>query len=504
MALVTGPILVGTSLDRSRLVGDRLGEFGQHRHTSSTAGFLPEIALHNKKFRNDSSLDWSNRPVFGHDGSVMSKLELHPVQRPVNRPALYFAPSTIGRALELLDDGAKPIAGGTDLLVEIDRGAQVASLVDVSRIAEISHITLDGGHIRIGGGVTHNQVISSPVCVQYALPLVQACAEVGSPQLRNRATVAGNVVTASPANDTIAPLMVLDAEVELQSLAGTRRLPIAEFITGFRTTQVQPGELVTAILVPRVEGRTGIFVKAGLRKAQAISVVNLAIGRDGTDLRCAIGSVGPTVVMTTGTDVDDLISPIDDLRATADYRRSLVATMIKRAVDALDEPSEFVPPPLLSVPTGSASPIEKVDEVAVEVNGVEVVAEGATDTLLDWLRQHAGTTGVKEGCAEGECGACTVDLDGSAVMSCLVPAGRANKCQVTTVEGVNNRLQAAFVAHGAVQCGYCTPGLIMAGTKLLEECSQPTHSEVEAGLAGNLCRCTGYSSIHAAVQEAAK
>src|SRR4051794_16896235 len=121
--------------------------------------------------------------------------------------------------------------------------------------------------------------------------------------------------------------------------------------------------------------------------------------------------------------------------------------------------------------------------------------------LLDVLREDCGLTGTKEGCGEGECGACTVLLDGTPVNSCLVPMAHAAGARVTTIEGLGgrHRLQRAFVDHGGAQCGICTPGMIMAAVALG---SRPSIEQVKAGLAGNLCRCTGYSAIYRAVADA--
>jgi len=139
--------------------------------------------------------------------------------------------------------------------------------------------------------------------------------------------------------------------------------------------------------------------------------------------------------------------------------------------------------------------------VTVECSGSE--------TLLSVLRDHFGLLGVKEGCGVGECGACTVLLDDRAVNACLVAAGKVQGRQVTTIEGlaVEDRLhplQQGFLKMGAVQCGFCTPGMILSAYSLLKENPNPTRREIVAGLSGNLCRCTGYHDIIRAVKWAAK
>jgi len=139
------------------------------------------------------------------------------------------------------------------------------------------------------------------------------------------------------------------------------------------------------------------------------------------------------------------------------------------------------------------------------LNGRAVSFEGSgARRLLDVLREDLGATGTKEGCGEGECGACSVLIDGEVVDSCLVAVGQVEGCHVTTVEGLADggrltALQQSFIERGAAQCGICTPGMLLAAHVLLQQNPRPSEGEVRVGLAGNLCRCTGYTKIIDAV-----
>src|SRR5260221_2729333 len=142
-------------------------------------------------------------------------------------------PISLEQALDLLHQfagQARLVAGGTDVLVELQRGDKpTTTLIDITALHDLKYVSFKDGYLSLGGLATHNDVVASPECVRYALPLAQACWEVGAPQIRTRATIAGNLVTASPANDTIAPLMALDAELVLASPAGERLGPLGEF-----------------------------------------------------------------------------------------------------------------------------------------------------------------------------------------------------------------------------------------------------------------------------------
>ncbi len=470
---------------------------------------------------------------------------MHEVQRPPLRPNRYVAPATIPEALALLaaDPGAagrtRVVAGGTDLMIELDHqvGGEVGALVDITRIPELDRIELRDGRVVLGPLVTHNQCATSEVIVEHGLPLAQASLEVGSPALRNRATVVGNLVTASPANDTISALRALDADLTLTSTRGSRTVPLADFHTGVRATVLDPDELVTEVSFPMADlADRAVFVKLGLRRAQAISVVHLAawcsLGSDGTvaDARLALGSVAPTIVRVgdaeaslvgrelTGEAIEDAaglaaasVEPIDDIRGPAGYRRDMVAVMVRRALRALatgeHRATHPASPPTLGGPVVAADGVGTDagpgQTIRTTVNGQDTEGPWTPTSLLDWLRDQAGLTGTKEGCAEGECGSCTIHLEGVATLSCLIPAGRAHGAAVTTIEGLAgphqlHPLQQGFVDSAAVQCGYCIPGFLMAGASLQAERPHPSPEDIHLALSGNLCRCTGYYSIEAA------
>lgn len=468
----------------------------------------------------------------------------------------FFTATSIDHALDLLaqyGNDARLINGGTDLMLEIERKVRAPRVViDVSRVPGLDAIRLDDGVFHLGASVTHNQVVGDARLVAHAYPLARACWHVGAPQIRNRGTVAGNIITASPANDTLPPLWAMGAWVTLQSKArGKREIALEEFIRGVRKTALEPDEMLTEISFPALKANEcGTFLKLGLRRAQAISVVNVAVvlgfespavsGRRSAveSAWITLGSVAPTIVVAReaqqfliGKTLDDetiahatelamhAARPIDDIRGPADYRREMVRVLVARALRQLRDGSERddfpAKPVMLWGKTNGRFQVASfkfdvadADVIETVVNGKRYTVRGASDkSLLRMLREDIGLQGTKEGCAEGECGACTVFLDGIAVMSCLVPAPRAHGAEIVTIEGLarNDELhpvQRAFIETGAVQCGYCTPGFVMSGVSLLDEKPHPTREEIKHALTGNLCRCTGYYKIVEAIERA--
>jgi carbon-monoxide dehydrogenase medium subunit len=471
----------------------------------------------------------------------------------------YYTVTSIEDALQILSKNAgraRIVAGATDLILELERGVRkgIETLIDITRVRCLDEITMDEDEvIHLGPMVTHNHCVASKLVVERLLPLAQAAWEVGAPQIRNRGTVAGNLITASPANDTITPLMALNASVRLASVRGERVVRLEEFFKGVRRTVMEPDEMLVDISAPALKSnQRGMFIKLGLRRAQAIAIVNAAVivnfTEDGSNtdrqslvdsVSITLGSVAPTIVHAhqaeqylAGRHLNEMeaartaelavhaAQPIDDLRGSAAYRSEMVRVCVARCLNAIsrhEERASFPKQPVLLWSPGKADKQGELKEglfheagspIFTRINGKpHTFTSGHGKTLLRLLREEAGLTGTKEGCAEGECGACTVFLDGKAVMSCLVPAVRAHGADIVTVEGLAHDghlhpVQQAFIEEGAVQCGYCTPGLLMSAAKLLEEQPHPSHEAIRQSITGNLCRCTGYYKIVSAIERA--
>ena len=270
---------------------------------------------------------------------------------------MFVRPRTLREAVEALEaPGVRILAGGTDVFPALGERGMSGPVLDVTAVAELRGIEIAPEWIRIGAGATWTEIIRTPLPRAFDA-LKAAAREVGSVQIQNRATVAGNLCNASPAADGVPPLLALDAEIELASGRGERRVPLASFITGNRKTVREADEIVTAILVPRTIDGPSSFLKMGARRYLVISIAMVAaiVAADGgrvAQARVAVGSCSPVARRLTGLERAlrgvalgeianvvkaehlDALSPIDDLRGTAEYRRDAALTLIARALAA--------------------------------------------------------------------------------------------------------------------------------------------------------------------------
>jgi len=251
-----------------------------------------------------------------------------------------LSPRTLDEALRLRAEvlGAVPIEGGTDLMVDLnfDRRRPEAVL-NLNEVSELRGWSRDNGSLRLGAGLTFTEIEQSDLAS--LLPaLAEASRTVGSPQIRNRGTIGGNLGTASPAGDALPPLLIEGAEIELASVRGTRRLPLTEFLIGVKRNALAEDELIVAVHI-EPSGAAQTFMKVGPRNAMVIAVCSLALAVDGDHVKAAIGSAAPVATLVTGgldgfaERVVAAASPIDDVRGTAAYRRHALRVLTMRAID---------------------------------------------------------------------------------------------------------------------------------------------------------------------------
>jgi len=282
-------------------------------------------------------------------------------------PCQYFAPQKIEEAVEILSryrKEIKVIAGGTDLLIQYyDQLYEVNGWLDLKNIKELKEIKIYQNQMEIGAMVTHTQLEKSEDIKKYFPVLSQAAADIGSPQIRNRGTIGGNIVNASPAGDLLAPLMAYDAQFRLLSIQGEKIVPAEEFFIGPKKTILKSAQLLTQIILPFPSERTyGCWIKVGKRKALIIATITLALvvemaedNKTVKDVRTCLGSVAPTPIeikeirkkmvgknfnqldfAELGQIVEDKISPIDDIRGTREYRKDVAKNIMINALEEID------------------------------------------------------------------------------------------------------------------------------------------------------------------------
>jgi aerobic-type carbon monoxide dehydrogenase small subunit (CoxS/CutS family)/CO/xanthine dehydrogenase FAD-binding subunit len=448
----------------------------------------------------------------------------------------YHRPTTLEEALSLARQGIVPLAGGTRLLATAH---DLPNLLDLSALG-LSRMAVEDGDLVLGALTPLQDVVDSPLAHQATgglLPL--ACrAQHASPLLRGMATVGGEAIHGHPDSEVAAALLVLNAVFVLAGGEDPPESPALRFLKDPRE-DLAGGRLLVSIFIPGAPDGAALERVAALPSAPPLMSVLATITFSGEKVtRARIALTGletrPARVLEaearlegTGAEpaaVERCIEQIvarapfrEDAHAPAAYRKRIAPVLTRRALThavARARGKEAPEPPPRGRPQHhgrlqSPLPYFTSGRIDMMVNGVrrQVDAE-ARATLLDVLRRE-GFWGVKHGCETGECGACAVLLDGRPIASCITLAARAGGRTVTTVEGLGtpgalHPVQEAFVATGAVQCGYCTPAMEVCAKALLDVTPQPTEAEVRDALAGCLCRCTGYVKPVEAVLQAAE
>jgi xanthine dehydrogenase iron-sulfur cluster and FAD-binding subunit A len=449
----------------------------------------------------------------------------------------YTTVSTIEEAVSLLAEHGKDaavLAGGTDLMIEFRRSAAKIPkiVIDISRVRELGGITESPSGILLSPLTTHRQILQSGLIREFGPLLASAASSVGSPQIRSRGTVGGNIMNAAACADTVPPLIALGATVALRSAKGVREMSLADLFNKPYETKARPDELLIGISFRKLspDSRT-VFLKLGRRNALSISrlsaAVILTMGADGriTDARIVPGAAFPTwrrvseaeqmligekpsakLFTAAGTKVSEAMIGETGRRWSTEYKEPVIAALVRRALTAcsLSPASEktgvrSAVPQFSTVPEGMPAAIKSSVQsgsvnctITVTINQRRhTLTIPVNRTLLDVLREDCGLTGTKCGCEVGECGACTVILDGEAVNSCLVLAPQIDGRTITTVEGLmqNGRLhplQESFLDHDSAHCGFCTPGMLMSAKALLDRDPRPTEKDIRTAISGNL------------------
>ena len=429
-------------------------------------------------------------------------------------------PRSLDEALALLaehGDDAKLIAGGQSLVPLLNfRLAAPAVLVDLGAVPALAGIEIAEGAVRVGAMCSQRDLERHAAALAACPLLALALPYVGHVATRNRGTVGGSIAHADAAAELPLLLQTLAGEVEVTGPAGARLVASEEFFVSHLTSCLEAGEIVTEVRFPsggagwgagfaEVAPRHGDYAVCAAACALRVEdgvVAEARLGAGAVSDRplglpaAAAALVGsrcePDALAAAAEEARLAVDPSDGMHASAEYRRHLTGVLDPACCRA-------------RLRIGG-----HMRELSLTING-RAVHEHVDDRLLlsDFLRHSLGLRGTHVGCEHGVCGACTVQLDGRAVRSCLMLAAQAEGCHVETVEsladpeGPLSALQDSFRRHHALQCGFCTPGILMSAGELLAAGGTPTRREIEELLSGHLCRCTGYESIVDAIAEVA-
>ena len=423
-------------------------------------------------------------------------------------------------ALERLGVEARVIAGGHSLLPMMKlRLANPEHLIDINDLAELAFIREQDGEIRIGALTRHVDLLKSELLAQHYPLFRDAETVIADPVVRNRGTIGGSLCQADAAEDLSAVCSAVKARVVIRGTAGERVVGMEDFHVGPYTTAVGAGELLTEVRLQLRAGAGSAHEKVERRAGDwAIAAASAAVWlQDGriADAGLALSAVAMTTVHATraeellrgappteelyaqaGAIASEDCSPSADGRGPVDYKRHLAGVLTQRALRRAVERAN----------TTAGGPAVNV---SVSINGNQFSHEVEPRQLLvHFIRETAGLTGTHWGCDTSNCGACVVLMDGKPVKSCTILTAMCEGHEIRTVEslevdGVLDPVQQGFYERHALQCGFCTPGMLMTGRALLDENPDPTEHEIRTAISGAICRCTGYKNIVSAIRWAA-
>ena len=400
---------------------------------------------------------------------------------------------------------AKLLAGGQSLIATLNmRLSSPSLLVDINGVAGLDGICVKNGMVEIGAMTRHVTLERSSDIAKFAPLIALAMPHIAHPAIRNRGTIGGSLAYADPAAELPACLVALDGEIDIVGPGGKRSVKAGDFHKGLFETALGPHDVLSAVRFPAADAQTRVGFAELARRHGDYALVGLAAVAKAKDIRGS--SISASARRRSGRarpkqrwpadPIDDAVKALDldptgDIQATGDVKKHLAGVLLRRVAGQLMEARMSL-------------------DIRLTVNG-EAVEESVEPriTLVDFLRETLGLTGSHVGCEHGVCGACTVRVDDVIVRGCLTLAVQCDGARVETIEGISDSgaiadLQDAFRRRNALQCGFCTPAMLLTAQELLASGGVPSRDAIRAHLAGNYCRCTGYQAIVDAIESVAQ